>query len=1082
MRELGQVLARVRNRLRAVRWARWALLVLVALVAPLPLVLFAVAAGLPWLLGWLGWLLAAFFIFHRNVFAPRACFSLPSAARTLEGSDRLLGDELSSAAELLDSPNPFARLQVRRAEKLLDAAEPDLGQVWRGELKRPLTGALGALLVFGLGVLIGPGGYDLGWRGMLGGDVTPPVPRLVEVEPGNLEVAPGASVTVRALFDNPPGEPVLRHRPLSGGPWLGTALEAVDDPLVFAAALPPVEEPVEYQVLHAAGAGERYALTLLPSPRLSGLRLSITPPDYTGLPPRELPPGEGNVIAPAGSRIELEALATPELSAAGLEFDEPPPVPVEPLPLAVGSRLTTSFILRRSEGWGLRLTAANGLESATPRYRLVALPDEPPTIALDEPTGAVDLDITMTVPLSARVTDDYGVSSLVLVYARRDDGGRVGEPERLVIARNLGLAASVDYRWELTGVDLLPGEELLCRLEVTDNDAFAGPKTVPSASFVVRYPGIEEIVEGETFAGPMDSLEELGEREERLAQRMEELAREHRGDEEVGPEEERQLRRLADEQEQAVARAEEVVRRLEDTLNALYEENLITPESFAKLSEVQGLLEKVLDERLKAQLDSLQRAVENLDRAEIERLAAQFNQTRQEFERSLDRMLELLKRAEAEQRLAELVAWAAEASERSAELLSDPNPADASNQAGEIESLSVEAEGVREALGELAAVDEDLGRAAQEVGEAASNLSESGAAELSSQAAQSLLAGESGSARGMLGQTSQSLDEFHQSLAETLAQLRSSQHRKLLEMLAAQVNALILLSRYQEQAVDLIVGPGSAERSGDIGRRLASISAGVRRVAGNLEDVYRQTVYLDADLLNQLEELAVSLDSSAAEIAAGERPNATLAGRQLATLTAVGLRLLDVQSQAMSAASSTGMSELMAALGELAAQQQGLNQQTMQGAGGMPMPMPGGLNPAQLAARQAAIQQGLGELAQKYGEMEGMLGDLGEMASQAGGIEELLREGRLGEPTQQEQQQLLRRMLDAQRSLNEEELSRRRESQQARPYTVQPPPPLEVERPEDFGELRPADSRLEIGMFPPEYRQAIEEYLRRLGE
>jgi len=334
----------------------------------------------------------------------------------------------------------------------------------------------------------------------------------------------------------------------------------------------------------------------------------------------------------------------------------------------------------------------------------------------------------------------------------------------------------------------------------------------------------------------------------------------------------------------------------------------------------------------------------------------------------------------------------------------------------------------------------------------------------------------------MLGQASQSLGQFHQSLAGTLAELRSSQHRKLLEMIAAQVNAVILLSRYQEQAVGLIEGSGSAAHSGEIGRRLASISAGVRRVAVNLEDVYRQTVYLDAGLLDQLEQLAVSLDSSAAEIAAGEEPNASLAGRQLATLTAVGLKLLEIQGQAMSAASSTGMSELMAALGELAAQQQGVNQETMQGAGGMPMPMPGGLDLAQLAARQAAIQQGLGELARRFGEMEGMLGDLGEMASQAGGIEELLREGRLGEPTQQEQQQLLRRMLDAQRSLNEEEMSRRRESQQARPYTVQSPPPLEVEQPEDFGELRPADSRLEIGMFPAEYRQAIEEYLRRLGE
>ncbi|MCK4593567.1 hypothetical protein KAU45_03630 [bacterium] len=1082
MREFRQTLVVFHRRLVALEWVRRLLFFIVALAAPLPLVLFAAAAGMPWILGWIGWLGAAVFLSLRpfSFFTGRGEF--PAAAHVIERSNPFLGDEVSSAAELLDAQSPFAELQVKRAERLLAGVDLSAALPWRGELSRPLTASVGVLLTFGLGILIGPRVYEEGWRAMLGEDTSPPVPKIISVEPGDLEVPPKESVTVEALFDHPPEKPILRHRPLTGGPWRETPLEARGDPLVLVAELPPVSEPLEYLVLHAAGTGEIYDLTLLPTPRLSRFRLGVVPPAYTGRPSRELPPGEGNVIAPLGSRIELEALAIPELSAARLTFDESPSAPVEPLGVPTGSRLTASFVLKRSESWGLELTGKNGLESASPRFRLVALPDAPPSVTLVKPQSVVDLDITMTVGVSARVADDYGVSLLELVFVRRDGIGGTSETQRITIARGLGLEARVDYRWELVGVDLLPGEELLCHLEVTDNDAYSGPKTTSSASFVVRYPGIEEIVTGEAFAGPLETLEELGEREERLARRMEELAREHRGEERVGPEEWRQFRQLAEEQSEVVARAEEVVRRLEDTLNALYEESLITPESFAKLSEVQRLLEKVLDERLKEQLASLQRAVERLDRAEIERLAAQFNQTRQGFERSLDRMLELLRRAEAEQRLAELVERAAEASERSAELLDEPDQEGSSTQAGEVESLLEEAGAVQEALSEFAPMDENLARAAEGVQEAASELAGSKAAELSRRAGELLDAGEIAQARGMLGQASQSIGEFHASLAGTLAELRSGQHKKLLEKIAAQVNAVILLARYQEQAIALIESAGYTVRSGEIGRRLASISAGVRRVAVNLEEVYRQTVYLDSELLDHLEQLAVSLDSSAAETAAGERPNALLAGRQLATLNAVGLKLLEIQGQAQGAQSSTGMSELMAALGELAAQQQGVNQDTRMGEGGMPIPMPGGLNLMQLAARQAAIRQGIEGLAQRYGEIEGMLGDLGEMASQARGIEELLREGSLGEPTRQKQQQLLRRMLDAQRSLNEEELSRRREAQQARPYRVQSPPPLEVERPEEVGELRPAESRIEIEMFPPEYRQAIEEYLRRLGE
>ncbi|HDR06113.1 MAG TPA: DUF4175 family protein, partial [Candidatus Coatesbacteria bacterium] len=504
MQGLTRTLGGFRRRLSALLWARGALCLLVALGLPLPLILFACAAGMPWLPGWFLWLGAAFFLSHRLFFSFRGKTGLTDAARAIEGANPFLGDEVTSAHELNKSPSPFARLQVRRAERLLAGADLSTAGLRRRELGRPLAGALGMLFTFALGALLLPEGYTLGARAMLGRDISPPIPRLLRVEPGDAEVAHGERVAVRAAFDYRPMKPVVRHRPLTGGPWRETELEPAAEPLLFAAALPPVAEPVEYQVLHADGAGERHLLSLMPAPRMSGLRLKVFPPAYTGLASRELPPGEGNVIAPAGSRVGVEALATPALSAARLEFEESPPRSLEPINLPAGSRLSASFTLGRSEGWNIHLTARNGLESLSPTYRLVALPDGPPSVLLEEPRDAVELDITMTVPLSARVADDYGVSSLALVYSRRDGAGAT---QRLAIARDLGLEARVDYRWSLAGVDLLPGEELLCRLEVTDNDAFSGPKTVFSDAFVVRYPGIEEIIAGESFAGPQEALE-----------------------------------------------------------------------------------------------------------------------------------------------------------------------------------------------------------------------------------------------------------------------------------------------------------------------------------------------------------------------------------------------------------------------------------------------------------------------------------------------------------------------------------------------------------------------------------------------
>ncbi len=1063
----------LRRRLALVRAARRLLLILFCLGAPLSPALALAALGGPWWAAWALWLGGAALIGLILLRGLGRAPDLHAAARRAARCHPELGDELESALELAGSGDPYGRLQVERARRLAAGCGLPGSVRLGGELRRPLGAATGLVVLYLLTALVAPQLYHDGWRGLRGLSVEPRAPALLAVTPGDARLRPGETVMIEASFDRSPLEPRLELRRAAGEPWRALSLTP-QTPTRHARELEPLdvlETPrLEYRVVHADGVGEVFRLELIPAPRLSALAVRVVPPAYTSLAPRELPEGSGTVTAPRGARVEFEARVEPALESAALRLSTGGERSLSPRFDADGADVSGAFTLSGDGRWSLGFLSRDGLEGASPDYRLVALPDEPPTIELLEPRGAYELDATMSVPLACRVADDYGVAGLELLYTRD------GETEVRELARGLGVAARVDYRWDLAGIELLPGDELACRLRVLDNNAVDGPGVALSPVFTVRFPGVEEFLDEGILAGDDEALAELDERGELQSRELEELARRHRGDEEVSWEERRALEELTAEQERIVARAEETLRDLEGRIEALDRENLLTPESLAKLNEVQRLLHESLDDELRRGLEELQRAVdEQLERGRLDELAREFTQSREEFEEGLERMEELLWRARAEQRLAELAAEALETARRAAENAAEPTRAAGEELAESSRELVVEAAETSKLLSDVAD-DEVFYQAGERVARAGEELGASEAARSLEQSAADARSAEAGAAE---------LADFSEELASALAELRSGQHEQLQRVLAAQVNALLLLAE-DFGATRRAAEVGAVDNT-ELGRRLSATADGLRRVRLGVEEAYRRTAAFDTGIADGLKRLADELDVGAAGSAAGDKAPVLRLGEQLASLNNLTLRLLELQRQAAQSQSGTGLSEMMARLGELAAQQQGLNQDTAAASGGG-TPMPDGdawggpPSLRSLAARQAAIRQALEELGAGAGEVEGLLGDLGELAGQAGEIEGLLSTGVLGPETRREQETLLRRLLDAQRSLNNEELSRRREARAAGDHHSEPPPPLSIEPGAAEGTLRPAEERLEIELFWPEYRRAILEYLKRLAE
>ena len=224
------------------------------------------------------------------------------------------------------------------------------------------------------------------------------------------------------------------------------------------------------------------------APRLTGQRVRIVPPAYTGLPARY---AEGlDVRAPAGSTIEWTFAFAPRPAAAAVQL-----VGGQSLPLARGDdggedRWTAAL---RLDTPALYRITAQGMPPAPGTHRLEPVADEPPQVRVVEPASGL---VTMTPgQRSWRVvfeaSDDYAVDPL----ARLTLTTAIGEGENVRFAeRSQSVRGTGDRRRRrfaidipLGGFGLQPGSDLVAQLTIADTRS-PGPQVVRGPGVILRLP------------------------------------------------------------------------------------------------------------------------------------------------------------------------------------------------------------------------------------------------------------------------------------------------------------------------------------------------------------------------------------------------------------------------------------------------------------------------------------------------------------------------------------------------------------------------------------------------------------------
>ncbi len=898
-----------------------------------------------------------------------------------------------------------------------------------------------ALLVMGLA----PARTFTAWDGLLHPIAVLAEPTLppITVAPGTVEVARGEVVEISAhaplrdtvtLSWDITGQ-VTRSRPIALTGGTGTA------------PLPPLAAETRYWIEAPDGArSDVHTLTPVDPLFVNTFSVELTYPPHTGIPPgeyrNEVPP----LVIPAGTHLRLRGHGSRAIGTAALTADDGS----QAVAFEVrGIGFEAGWVPVRGGSYHWTFTDAGGGEAAAfpPPLEVEVVPDQPPEIAIVYPGVDTVMPIDLRQPLVIRTQDDYGIARVEIVVRRISATGEAGEP----VVHGVDLAGSagavVRPLLDMSSWALSPGDTIRYLARAVDNNP--SPRTRESEEYLLWIGGVTELGRAaqEELDRAAEGLEELAEEARRAEEEARDLqalseaeaSRDGNRQDQVRFEDREEIAQALERQDESMQAVDSLRRELEELRDALRDAGLADPELQEELQALEEFLEQAAPDEKRDELAALEEQLSQMDPEELQRAMEQLVADRERLRERLEDTLERFRDAALDQDFRATGKEAEELAEEQ-EIL-----AQAMLEGGEEElrarqqaELDAQAEQLQQRLENLEQRLQEAGEQNAQAGVQEARQQMQQARQQMQQAAQLSMQGQQQAAGEQAQQAAGDLSQVSQQLNQAQMQMQMQQMEAIRAALGRTAVDALALARRQTDLRDEMqrAGPSElAEMRGDE----AAIAQGLRNLAENYAEDTEMAAPGARDLLEAIgramEELDATIDAMERPRSQGPSPSAE-AEKVVRTLNEVARMAMTAgqrQGEAQSAASAS--QQMMQQLQQLA-QQQG---EIMEDASALtPMRLGDETMSRQveeMADRQEQVAEELGEMSGERQQEEGPLGDLSALAQEAEQLAEALARGRLDPEVLRRQERLFHRLLDAGRTLEQDEESEERESERPGAFT-----------------------------------------------
>lgn len=837
---------------------------------------------------------------------------------------------------------------------------------------------------------------------------------------------------------------------------------------------------------------ENYALKVIPKPSIVGFDVDLDYPAYTGKKDETLS-NTGDIVIPTGSKIlwQFKAKNTDDIT---MNFNK------EKVEVQRISELDFNYSKRfhKDDTYTVYVSNEKIKNADSITYTISTIPDLYPNISAEEVKDSTDKNL---IYFLGDVSDDYGLTDLFFKWRLKE-----GEDYNKVSVEYKGSNknAKYTYFWDLTGMGLKAGDEVYYHFEVWDNDGVKGKKFSRTPEMTFKLPSIREMEE-ETDAQNEEIKEDLKETLDEVKDLKEE----------VKDMKERILQKkdLDWEDKKAI---EDVIKKHKKVQNQVsqiqqdFQKNLKQEQEYREPSEsvkqkkekLQELFEQVMTDEMKEMMKKMEEMLDKLEQEDAFEELEDFELNDEQLEQELDRMLELFKQLEYEEKMTETIDKLNELAEEEEELAEETEEDETGNldeQEEKQEELNEKFEEIKEDLEKLDEMGKELEdpQSMEEHKEDSEEISED-----MEDAGEKLEENQKSGASKKQKSAAGKMQQMANNMQQQMNQQQEEQMEEDMKALQQLLENLIMLSIDQEDIMDNIA---LTDINNPKYKKLVQEQYKIQDDAQMVEDsiiaLSKRVFQIESFVTKELANINKNMDDGLDYLEERKTKDGSINQQYIMTgfnnLALMFSEALEQMQQQMSSGmpgdqncNKPGGSGKPGSLGGLKSAQEKMNAQMEKmleklGKGGGEGGKPGEKGPmskeiAKMAQRQAAIRDAIQKIDKEQNkDGKNSLGDLQELAEEMEKTEEDLLNKKLTTQMITRQKDILTRLLKAEEAERQREMDEQREAETAREKPKPIPPEIQ-----EYLRQREAEVELYKTVPPalkPFYKTLVERYFNEIS-
>lgn len=399
--------------------------------------------------------------------------------------------------------------------------------------------------------------------------------------------------------------------------------------------------------LNAAGfTSDEYAVRVLQKPILKAFKMQIEYPKYIGKP-SETRNSLGDLVVPEGTKIRW-GLVAEHTDGAFIKFGNTPSVRLQKSGMFYGYEAR----LMNDTSYAILLQNKESDDTESFKYNVQVIKDQYPVIQVQEFRDTVT---GKQILLNGTAGDDYGITKVLFHYQIVNDKNQELTAKSIPLKISEGLLTNFQHYFDVEMLHLQPGQKLNYYVEAWDNDGVNGSKAARSEMMtyaMYNNKQIDSVINAnaqQINAGLSNSAQQ----NKQLQNDLKEMQNKMLQSDKMDWEQQQSLQELANKQQEMLQQLENTKKHFEDQIEQSKKKDL-SQDIRDKQEELKKQMDNLMNNELKEQIKKLQELMAKLNKENALQNMQQLEQENKLFNMDLERMKELMKKLEMQMRMEDM--------------------------------------------------------------------------------------------------------------------------------------------------------------------------------------------------------------------------------------------------------------------------------------------------------------------------------------------------------------------------------------------------------------------------------------------